>query len=125
MFDALAVKNSVTWTTIITGYPKAGKSEVSLQLYYRMRENDTVPDKHVLSSVLSACAMLEFGDGGRQIHAYVLRMGVEMDVSVVNVLIDFYVKIGKMQEGQRLFDQMGNKNSIWWVKMLAGYMKSS
>ena len=44
---------------------------------------------------------------------------------MVNVLIDFYVKIGKMQEGQRLFDQMGNKNSIWWVKMLAGYMKSS
>ncbi|KAL5539460.1 hypothetical protein UlMin_044922 [Ulmus minor] len=115
VFDALAVKNSVTWTTIITGYPKAGKSEVSLQLYYRMRENDTVPDKYVLSSVLSACAMLEFGDGGKQIHAYVLRMGVEMDVSVVNVLIDFYVKIGKMQEGQRLFDQMGNKN--YWKAM--------
>ncbi|KAL5549753.1 hypothetical protein UlMin_004984 [Ulmus minor] len=125
VFDALAVKTAVTWTTIITGYAKAGKSEVSLQLYYRMRETVTLPDKYVLSSVLSACAMLEFGDGGRQIHGYVLRMGVEMDVSVINVLIDFYVKIGKVQEGQRLFDQMRNKNIISWTTMIAGYMKNS
>ena len=125
VFDGLLVRNSVTWTTIITGYVKAGRSEVSLQLFHQMRETNSVPDKYVVSSVLSACTMLELIEVGKQIHAYVLRMGVEMDVSVLNVFIYLYVKCGKVQAGRRLFDHMVVKNIISWTTMIAGYMKNS
>ena len=125
VFDVLAEKTAVTWTTIITGYTKSGRGEVSLQLFEQMRETDVVPDKYVLSSVLSACSMLEFLDGGKQIHAYVLRRGTEMDVSVSNVLIDFYAKCGLVYTARNLFDQMVVKNMIAWTTMIAGYMKNS
>lgn len=125
VFDDLVVKTTVTWTTIITGYVKSGRSEVSLQFFLQMIETDILPDKFVLSSVLSACSMLNFIEGGKQIHAYVLRMGIEMDISVGNVLIDFYTKCGNVQAGLRLFDQMLMKNIISWTTMIAGYMKNS
>lgn len=125
VFDGLVVRSSVTWTTIITGYVKAGKGEVSLQLFRRMRETNTLPDKFVISSVLSACAMLELIEFGKQIHAYVLRKGVEMDVSMLNVLIDLYVKCSKVQTGRIIFDHMAVKNIISWTTMMAGYMKNS
>ncbi|PON85681.1 Tetratricopeptide-like helical domain containing protein [Trema orientale] len=124
VFDGLLVRNSVTWTAILTGYAKAGRSEVSLQLFYRMRETNTLPDKYVVSSVLSACAMLELIEVGKQIHAYALRIGVEMDLSLLNVLIDLYVKCGKVHAGRRLFDHMVVKNIISWTTMIAGYMKN-
>ncbi|KAM7529214.1 hypothetical protein LguiB_032624 [Lonicera macranthoides] len=82
VFDDLSVKSAVTWTTIITGYAKTGNCGVSFQLFYQMKETDVVPDRYVLSSVLSACSLLGFLEGGKQIHAYVLRRGTEMDVSV-------------------------------------------
>lgn len=125
IFDGLLVKTAVTWTTIITGYVKSGRSEVSLMLFDQMKETDVLPDKYVLSSVLSACSMLQFIEGGKQIHAYVLRKGVDVDVSVVNVLIDFYTKCGKVHVGKRLFDQMLVKNIISWTTMIAGYMKNA
>lgn len=125
VFDDLLIKSAVTWTTIITGYVKSGRSEVSLQLFSQMRDTDVVPDRYVLSSVLSACSVLGFLEGGKQVHAYVLRRGTEMDVSVSNVLIDFYVKCGKVRIGRILFDQMVIKNVISWTTMISGYMQSS
>ncbi|CAJ1937985.1 unnamed protein product [Sphenostylis stenocarpa] len=125
IFDGLKVKTTVTWTAIITGYAKLGKSEVSLKLFYQMREGDVYPDRYVISSVLSACSILEFLEGGRQIHGYVLRRGFDIDVSVVNGIIDFYLKCHKVKTGQKLFDQLVDKDVVSWTTMIAGCMQNS
>ena len=109
LFDGLQVKTSVTWTAIIAGYSKHGRSEVSLKLFDRMREGDVCPNKYVLSSVLSACLMLKFLEGGKQIHCYVSRRGIVMDVPMVNGLIDSYFKCHKVELGRKLFDRMVDK----------------
>uniref|UniRef100_A0A2C9UY04 Pentacotripeptide-repeat region of PRORP domain-containing protein n=1 Tax=Manihot esculenta TaxID=3983 RepID=A0A2C9UY04_MANES len=125
VFDGLLEKSAVTWTTIIRGYVRSGWSEVALQLFNQMREADIVPDRYVLSSVLSACSTLKFVQGGKQIHSYVLRVGIQMDVSLVNVLINFYAKSGKIQNARKLFDQMVDRDVISWTTMIAGYMQNS
>lgn len=125
VFDELVVKSAVTWTAIITGYVKSGQSDVSLKLFSQMKEADVVPDRYVISSVLSACCVLGFLEGGKQTHGYVLRRGTEMDVSVSNVLIDLYVKCGKVSTGRKLFDQMVIRNVISWTTMISGYMQNS
>ncbi|KAK2999226.1 hypothetical protein RJ639_023967 [Escallonia herrerae] len=48
-----------------------------------------------------------------------------MDVSVSNVLIDTYVKCGRVRTGRELFDQIVVKNVISWTTMIAGYMQNS
>nr|GEV26469.1 hypothetical protein [Tanacetum cinerariifolium] len=95
VFDGLVVKNAVTWTTMIAGYARVGKSEISLELLSIMKESDVVLDRYVLSSALSACSILGFFEGGKQIHGFVLRRGASMDTSVSDALVDFYVKCGK------------------------------
>ncbi|EOX92278.1 hypothetical protein QUC31_003551 [Theobroma cacao] len=125
VFDGLNGKNAVTWTTMITGYVKSGKGDVALQLFNQIRETDVVADRYVLSSVLSACSVLDFVEGGKQVHCHVLRRGAEMDVSVINVLIDFYSKCGKVKAARRLFDEMVVRNVISWTTMIAGYMQNS
>ncbi|TKY60351.1 Pentatricopeptide repeat-containing protein [Spatholobus suberectus] len=125
IFDGLEVKTTVTWTTMIAGYSKHGRSEVSLMLFNQMREGDVYPDRYVISSVLSACSMLEFLEVGRQIHGYVLRRGFDMDVSVVNGIIDFYLKCHKVKTGRKLFDQLVDKDIVSWTTMIAGCMQNS
>nr|GEZ64647.1 hypothetical protein [Tanacetum cinerariifolium] len=95
VFDSLVVKNVVTWTTMIVGYARVGKSEISLELLSIMKESDVVLDRYVISSALSACSILGFLEGGKQIHGFVLRRGASMDISVSNELVDFYVKCDK------------------------------
>ncbi|XP_024979814.1 pentatricopeptide repeat-containing protein At4g39530 [Cynara cardunculus var. scolymus] len=125
VFDALPIKNAVTWTTIITGYARVGKSEVSLQLLSQMKQSDVVPDKYVLSSVLSACSVVGFFEGGKQIHGFVLRREAAMDISVSNALVDLYIKCGKVRTGRMIFNRMPVKNVISWTTMISGYMQNS
>ncbi|BBH05614.1 hypothetical protein Prudu_017058 [Prunus dulcis] len=125
IFEGLKVKSAVTWTIMISGYAKCGRSEVSLKLFNQMRDTDVLPDKYVLSSLLTACSALKFIGGGKQIHAYVLRRGTVMDVSVVNVLVDFYAKCGEVQAGRKLFNTIVVKDLISWTTMIAGYMQNS
>nr|GEZ18369.1 hypothetical protein [Tanacetum cinerariifolium] len=125
VFDGLVVKNAVTWTTMIAGYARVGKSDVSLELLSEMKESDVVPDRYVLSSALSACSILGFLEGGKQIHCFVLRRGASMDISVSNALVDFYAKCGKVKSGRMVFDVMLVKNVISWTTMISGYMQNS
>ncbi|KAI3790255.1 hypothetical protein L2E82_03171 [Cichorium intybus] len=125
IFDDLPIKNAVTWTTILAGYARVGKSEVSLQLLTQMKESNVVPDRYVLSSALSACSIIGFFKGGTQIHGFVLRRGASMDISVRNALVDFYVKCGKVRTGRKIFDRMEFKNVISWTTMISGYMQNS
>ncbi|PIA48026.1 hypothetical protein AQUCO_01400548v1 [Aquilegia coerulea] len=125
IFDVLPVKTTHTWTTIIAGYSQSGKCDVSLKLFNQMSKTDVVPDGYVLSSVVSACSVLQFLEGGKQIHAYVFRNGIDKDVSVINVLIDLYCKCHTVKIGRKLFDQMPMKNIVSWTTMIAGYMQNS
>ncbi|KAL3724391.1 hypothetical protein ACJRO7_029548 [Eucalyptus globulus] len=124
VFDGLLDKTDVTWTAIISGHVKCGRSEVSLQLFSQMIDAGLLPDKYVISSVLSACSALEFVEGGKQIHAHILRREAEMDISVVNVLIDCYTKSGMARTAGRLFDHMEVQNMISWTTMISGYMQN-
>ncbi|KAF5188780.1 Pentatricopeptide repeat-containing protein [Thalictrum thalictroides] len=125
IFDVLPVKTTHTWTTIIAGYSQSGKCDVSLELFNQMSKTEVVPDGYVLSSVVSACSVLQFLQGGKQIHAYVFRNAIDTDVSVINVLIDLYSKCRRVKIGRKLFDQMPTKNVVSWTTMIAGYMQNS
>ncbi|XP_071727650.1 pentatricopeptide repeat-containing protein At4g39530 [Rutidosis leptorrhynchoides] len=125
VFDDLPIKNAVTWTTIINGYARAGKSELSLECFRQMRESDVVPDRYVSSKVLSVCSVLGLYESGKQIHGFVLRRGASMDISVSNALVDFYVKCRDVKTGRKVFDQMHIKNAISWTTMISGYMQNS
>ncbi|KAL5703893.1 hypothetical protein ACHQM5_022386 [Ranunculus cassubicifolius] len=125
VFDGLRVKTAVTWTAIIAGYSQRGKSEVSLELFNQMKGSDIVPDRYILSSVLRACSALEFLQGGKEIHGYVIRNGIDDDVSVSNVLIDLYSKCRKVKVARKLFDQMVVKNVVSWTTLIAGCMQNS
>nr|GFC95389.1 hypothetical protein [Tanacetum cinerariifolium] len=153
VFDGLVVKNAVTWTTMIAGYARVGKSDVSLELLSEMKESDVVPDRYVLSSALSACSILGFLEGGKQIHCFVLRRGASMDISVSNALVDFYAKCGRqthaytiktnldkdefvnnglidihskcscLDDARRVFNAILNRNVIGYNAMIEGYSR--
>lgn len=124
VFDCLLIKSVVTWNSIMTGFAKSGRSEVSLDLFKEMLRTNVVPDKYVISSALRACVALDFLEGGRQVHAYLLRREAEMDVQVDCILIDLYVKCGKVQSGRKVFDRMVVKDVIAWTTMISGYMQN-
>ena len=50
----------------------------------------TIPNAVILLSLLGSCAIQAAVGPGKHIHAYLLRVGIEMDEKLITALVDMY-----------------------------------
>ncbi|THG02677.1 putative pentatricopeptide repeat-containing protein At3g18840 [Camellia sinensis] len=122
LFDSFSEKNCVVWTAMFSGYVKSHQCEAVFGLLSEFKAKEsTVPDALILISVLGACAMQAAVDPGKQIHAYILRTGTEMDKKLVSAMVDMYSKCGNINYAQKMFERAIFRDTILYNVMIAGY----
>ncbi|GKA72028.1 pentatricopeptide repeat-containing protein [Tanacetum coccineum] len=127
VFDQMPERNSVTWTLMITRYGQLGCHEDGIGLFLRMLLGGFMPDRFTLSSVVSACAELGFVSVGQQLHSWVVKMGLCLDVYVGCSLLDMYAKCDTkepMEDARKVFERMRDHNVTTWTAMITGYVQS-
>ncbi|KAM0000553.1 putative tetratricopeptide-like helical domain superfamily, DYW domain-containing protein [Helianthus debilis subsp. tardiflorus] len=127
VFDKMPERNSVTWTLLITRYAQLGHHRDGIELFPRMLSCGFVPDRFTLSSVVSACAELGFMSVGQQMHSWVIKSGLCMDVYIGCSLVDMYAKCATtepMEDARKVFDRMPNHNVMSWTAIITGYVQS-
>ncbi|KAK2978337.1 hypothetical protein RJ640_016439 [Escallonia rubra] len=122
LFDSLAEKNSVVWTAMFSGYVKSRQCVNVFELFNEFKTKEKiVPDALILITVLGACGVRASVDPGKQIHAYLFRIGTEMDEKMKSAIVDMYAKCGNIKYAQNVFDRVANRDSILYNVMIAGY----
>ncbi|KAL5788545.1 hypothetical protein ACOSP7_005494 [Xanthoceras sorbifolium] len=122
LFDSLAEKNTVVWTALFSGYVKAQQCQAVFELLSEFRAKEgIVPDAVMLICVLGACALQAALNPGKEIHAYMLRTGVEMDEKLISTLVDMYSKCGNMTYAEKIFQHFAERDSILYNVMIASY----
>ncbi|KAI3696570.1 hypothetical protein L6452_28944 [Arctium lappa] len=127
VFDKMPERNSVTWTLLITRYAQLGHHEDGIELFLSMLLCGFVPDRFTLSSVVSACAELGFVSVGRQLHSWVIKLGLCSDVCVGCSLVDMYAKCATtepMEDARKLFERMPDHNVMSWTAIITGHVQS-
>ena len=79
-------------------------------------------EKYVITIVvvLPSFMQLEALQKGKAIHAIVIKILLELDVSK-NVVIDMYAKCGRLETAHNLFDNMCDIDVISWNILIIGY----
>ncbi|XP_011623525.1 pentatricopeptide repeat-containing protein At5g13270, chloroplastic [Amborella trichopoda] len=121
IFDNMPEKNAVTWTAVMSGYTQAGKEEAALALYQKILMVGNEPDGFVFSVILKACAGLNNLKFGKLVHAHILKLGMEKEVSVGTPLVDMYFKCGMVEYGRQVFKRISQPNEVSWSVIIAGY----
>ncbi|XP_065879854.1 pentatricopeptide repeat-containing protein CRR2, chloroplastic-like [Euphorbia lathyris] len=123
VFNEMPVKNVVSWSAIIACYAKNGKPFEALELFREMmlETQDLSPNSVTMVSVLQACAALAAFEQGRLLHGYILRRGLDGILPVVSALITLYARCGKLELGQRVFDQMEKRDVVSWNSLISSY----
>ncbi|KAJ7565562.1 hypothetical protein O6H91_02G065400 [Diphasiastrum complanatum] len=121
IFDKLCERNVISWSAIISAYAQDGQSRVALNLYKQMLQEGVKPDKVTFLSVLNACASPETLADGKEIHAAIVNVGLESDVVVGTALVNTYSKCGSLEDAQRVFDKMPDRNVVSWSAMIAAH----
>ncbi|KAJ1391206.1 Tetratricopeptide-like helical domain superfamily [Sesbania bispinosa] len=114
-------KNAVACTGLMVGYTQAARHRDALLLFVRMISEGVALDEFVFSIVLKACAASEDLYTGRQIHSYIVKLGLESKVSVGTPLVDFYVKCARFEAARQAFETIHEPNDFSWSALITGY----
>ncbi|KAL8108667.1 hypothetical protein AgCh_024941 [Apium graveolens] len=122
LFDSLTERNSVVWTSMFSGYFKSQQCDMVFELFNEFKVKEaTLLDPPILISMLGSCAVKAIVDPGKQIHAYLYRLGMEMDVKMLSAIIDMYSKCGNITYAQNIFQNISASDTVLYNVMISGY----
>ncbi|OMP04756.1 hypothetical protein COLO4_09331 [Corchorus olitorius] len=130
MFTKMTHRNIVSWNALIAGYTQNGENEEALRLFCLLKRESICPTHYTFGNLLNACANLADLQLGRQAHAHVLKhgfrfqFGEESDIFVGNSLVDMYMKCGSVEDGNRVFKNMLDRDWVSWNAMIVGYAQN-
>ncbi|XP_010519087.1 PREDICTED: pentatricopeptide repeat-containing protein At5g65570 isoform X2 [Tarenaya hassleriana] len=115
----------VTWTSLISGLVQNGREEMALTKFRRMMRSLVTPNSFTFSSVLGGCSNLAMFEEGRQIHAIVVKHGLDQDKYVGAGLIDLYGKCGCADMARSVFDSLKEVDVVSVNMMIYSYAQNS
>lgn len=130
MFSKMMERNVVSWNALIAGYTQNGDNEEALGLFLQMKSESVWPTHYTFGNLFNACANLADLKLGRQAHTHVLKQGIrfqhgpEPDIFVGNSLIDMYMKCASVEDGNRVFRNMVQRDGVSFNAMIVGYAQN-
>ncbi|EOY23498.1 Tetratricopeptide repeat-like superfamily protein [Theobroma cacao] len=113
VFGRMEEHNVMSWTAIITGYVQCGgRDKEALELFSKMMGGPVQPNHFTFSSVLKACGNLSDSCTGEQFYAHAVKHGFASDDCVGNSLISMYARSGRMDNAQKAFESLFEKNLV-------------
>nr|XP_009602573.2 pentatricopeptide repeat-containing protein At1g03540 [Nicotiana tomentosiformis] len=119
-FDGMLYKDVVAWSSMITGYVKIGKPNVSLKLYGEMIGLGFEPNGFTLSAVIKACSEIGLLKLGRGFHGVVIIRGFDENNVIVSALIDMYGKNCESGDAVKMFDELPEPDAVCWTSVISG-----
>ncbi|XP_020702634.1 pentatricopeptide repeat-containing protein At2g41080 [Dendrobium catenatum] len=118
----MPVLNVVSCNTVIAGRAQNGDYEGALRHFSLMMAAGLAPDQVTFVSAISSCSELSALGQGQQVHAQVIRSGVDSSVPVTSSLVSMYSKCGCLQDSINLFDDSSEESDlVLWSAMIAAY----
>ncbi|KAL6654273.1 hypothetical protein ACP70R_007738 [Stipagrostis hirtigluma subsp. patula] len=121
LFSEMPERNVVSWTALMVALTSNGYLEDALEAYRRMRREGVMCNANAFATVVSLCGSLEDEAAGLQVAAQVVVSGLHTHVSVANSLITMFGNLGRVQDAERLFDRMEERDTISWNAMISMY----
>ncbi|XP_044981089.1 pentatricopeptide repeat-containing protein At3g24000, mitochondrial [Hordeum vulgare subsp. vulgare] len=123
LFQEMPERNVVSWTALMLALSSNGYLEEAFRAYRRMRMEGVSCNANAFSTVVSLCGSLSLEShmAGLQVFSQVLVSGLQRQVSVANSLITMLGNIARVQDAEKLFYRMEERDTISWNAMVSMY----
>ena len=112
------------WTAMMAGYTLHGHPRKALALYDKMCSQHIQPDSTAFLTILPACGQLGALTLGKEIHAQIIQMGIEVDDFLGAALINMYGRAGGVEEAASVFASINQQKRAGvssWNAMIGVY----
>ncbi|KAL7234394.1 hypothetical protein ACSBR1_017905 [Camellia fascicularis] len=122
LFDAMPQPDMVTWNGMIGGYVQNGFMCEASDLFREMISSSFKPDKITFASFLPLISESANLNMGKEIHGYIVRHGVPLDVFLKSALIDIYFKCRDVKMACNVFNHGTAIDIVIFLAMISGYV---
>ncbi|XP_072958800.1 pentatricopeptide repeat-containing protein At5g55740, chloroplastic-like [Typha angustifolia] len=123
LFEEMPERTVISWNSMLVGFVHNGLNEEAMELFYAMRTEGVHPTRVSIASFLSASANLGAVEEGRQGHAIAVLSGLQLDNILGSSIINFYCKIGLVEEAEIVFNEMVGRDVVTWNLLISGYLQ--
>jgi len=122
VFDRMEDHSVMSWTALITGYMKnCNLATEAINLFSEMiTQGHVEPNHFTFSSAFKACGNLLDQRVGKQVLGHAFKRGLASNSSVANSVISMFVKSDRMEDAQRAFESLSEKNLVSYNTFLDG-----
>ncbi|KAI5056970.1 hypothetical protein GOP47_0028788 [Adiantum capillus-veneris] len=120
VFDVITIRTVVSWNALLAGYLEHGCEE-ALSCLDKMQSQGFSFTHVTVSCGLSCCSRLGDINSGHNLHADIVKLGLESHPSVGSSLVEMYMSIGWLDEGQQVFNTLRAHNVVSWTALITGY----
>ncbi|KAL0914895.1 hypothetical protein M5K25_015284 [Dendrobium thyrsiflorum] len=125
VFDEIPEKDVVLWNSMVNGFAQMGRFSNAKDYFQRMLEEGMVPSRFTVTGILSVFTSTADLNGGRNIHAFVVKIGYGFDVAITNSLIDLYGKCHAVEEAAEVFESMFERDIFSWNSIISAFEYSA
>ncbi|CAK9176960.1 unnamed protein product [Ilex paraguariensis] len=124
IFDKIPDRDIVFFNVMIRSYVNNNMYRDALFVYKNMTTNNIKPDHYTFPCVLKACSGYNNLRVGLQIHAPVMKKGLESNLFIGNGLVAMYGKCKWLVEARRVLEEMPCRDVVSWNSMVAVYAQN-
>ncbi|KAM2061913.1 hypothetical protein ACFX1T_046924 [Malus domestica] len=122
LFDMMPRTDLVTWNGMISGYTQSGLMLEASRLFQDMISTSVKPDSITFASFLPSVAEQGNMKQGKEIHGYIVRHCVPLDMFLQSALIDVYFKCRNVEMAFKIFNQSTRTDVVMCTTMISGFV---
>lgn len=111
----------ILWNALISGYIERGSHEQALLVLDKIQRRGAPLGNITLLLGLKACGSMGAISMGKDLHAYIVLIGAESELSIGNTLVDVYFKSNLLVEAQEIFNKLQIQTIVSWNSLISGY----
>lgn len=118
-------RNVVSWNAMIGGVARNGDVDGAFDLLREMQSEEGIKANEVtVLNVLPACLGPSELQHVKELHAYVIRNGLQTNDLVPNALMAAYAKCGLLDSADNIFKDVEIKTVSAWNALIGGYAQN-
>ncbi|KAK9275179.1 hypothetical protein L1049_022440 [Liquidambar formosana] len=121
VFEAMMIRDSVSWNALLSGFHNNETCDQGPRIFKHMLMEGFKPDMHTFVSILGCCSSLSNVGFGKQVHAHIVKIGLDGNGSVGTALIDMYAKSGCLEDADVIFNRLIERDLFTWTVIIASY----
>lgn len=114
-FHLIENPDVVSWNAIIAGFAYGGDANEAMLIFSRMRHLGLPADDITVRSLLCGFTDPFTLSQGKQVHSYIIKIGLNLDLPVCNTLLTMYTNCSDYIDAYKIFNEIqGNADIVSW-----------